>query len=100
MPPVSVIPTILVWIPLAFGPSHCVGTPEGHSPFVVHKYMLPRLVKLGVDVVQRDILLLFLFLSPIPVGTVILSFGIILSFLSRARVILLRCRGSSCVGII
>ena len=78
------ISTIFVWIPLAFGSSHCVGTPEGHSPFVVHEYMLPRLVKLGVDVIQRDILFLFLFLSPISLGIIILSFGALLAFLSQA----------------
>ena len=100
MPSVSVISTVLVWIPLALWSSHCIGTPERHSPFIVHENMLPRLVKLGVDVVQRDILLLFLFLSPISMGIIILSLRIILSFLSRARVILFRCRGSSGVGIV
>ena len=51
VPPVSVILTVLVWIPLPLGSSHCVGTPERHSPFIVHENMLPKLVKLGVNVI-------------------------------------------------
>ena len=84
MPPVSVISTVLIRIPFAFGSSHGVGTSEGYIPFIVHENMLPRLVKLGVDVIQRDILFLFLFLSPISLGIIILSFGALLSFLTRA----------------
>ena len=84
MPPVSVVPIIFVRIPLALGSSHGVGTLEGHGPLVVHEYMLPRLVKLGVDVIQRDILFLFLFLSPISLVIIILTFGVLLAFLSRA----------------
>ena len=84
MPPVSVIPTILVWIPLAFGSSHCVGTPEGYSPFIVHESMQPRLVQLGVDMIERDVLVLLLFLPPISLGIITFPLGVILSFLSRA----------------
>ena len=84
MPPVSVIPTVLIRIPLALGSSHGFGTPEGYCPFIAHNNVFPRLVKLGMDVIERDVLVLFLFLSPVSVGIVIFPLGIILSFLPRA----------------
>ena len=82
--PVSVIPTVLIRIPFALGSSHAVGALEGYRPFIVHENVFPRLVKLGVDMIERDALVLFLFLSPVSVGTVIFPLGIILSFWSRA----------------
>ena len=100
MPPVSVVPTVFVRIPLALGSSHGVGAPEGYYSFIVHKNLFPGLVKLGMDMIERDVLVLFLFLSSVSVGTVIFSLGIVLSFLPRARVVLLRRRGSRSFGVV
>ena len=84
MPPVSVILTIFVWVPLALGSLHCVGTPKRHSLFIVHIYVFARLVELGMNMIQGDILtVFFLFLTPISLGVVILPLGAILALLSR-----------------
>ena len=84
MPPVSVIPTIFVRVPLVLGSLHCVGAPKWHSLFIVHEYMFTRLVELGMNMIYRDILIVFsLLLSLISLGIIILPLGILLAFLSR-----------------
>ena len=84
MPPVSVIATVLVGIPLALGSPHSVSTSERYCSFIIQEDVLPRLVELGMDMIKRDVLVLFLLLSPISLGIIIFSLGVVLSFLTRA----------------
>ena len=84
MPPVSVIPIVLIGIPLALGSPHSVGTSERYCSFIIHENVLPRLIKLGMDMIKRDVLVLFPLLSPIYLGIIIFPLGVVLSFLTRA----------------